>query len=164
MLRLSENKPPDFPEIDQIRAYNKSRLPDWLRGTPLGGGLAALNNLQTLGAELVTVAGSGIFGLPAVPDDVVPDGEVPADLSRSGDIPAMRMEDMLGGLAETVLLHGGEILALDCIRMPRLVSQDSPSNRSSRPERGSTVTSLVAVTVSDWCGWSIEKLATRLPK
>jgi hypothetical protein len=30
----------------------------------------------------------------------------------------MRMEDMLGGLAETVLLHGGEILALDRIRMP----------------------------------------------
>jgi hypothetical protein len=54
-------------------------LPDWLRGTPLGGGLAALNNLQTLGAELVTVAGSGIFGLPAVPDDVVPDGEEPED-------------------------------------------------------------------------------------
>ncbi|MFM8372525.1 MAG: HlyD family secretion protein [Bacteroidota bacterium] len=31
MLRLSENKPPDFPEIDQIKAYEKSKLPNWLR-------------------------------------------------------------------------------------------------------------------------------------
>ena len=31
MLRLSENKPPDFPEINQIKAYEKSKLPDWLR-------------------------------------------------------------------------------------------------------------------------------------
>jgi hypothetical protein len=49
---------------------------------------------------------------------IEPDGEVPADLSRSGDEPAMRTEDMLGVLAETVLLHGGDILALDRIRMP----------------------------------------------
>lgn len=41
-----------------------------------------------------------------------------ADLSRSGDEPALRTEDMLGGLAETVLRHGGDILAIDRIRMP----------------------------------------------
>ncbi|MEI6239338.1 MAG: hypothetical protein WCR51_03030 [Planctomycetia bacterium] len=46
------------------------------------------------------------------------DGAVPDDLSRSGDEPAMRTEDLLGALAETVLLHRGEILALDRIRMP----------------------------------------------
>ena len=46
------------------------------------------------------------------------DGELPADLSRSGDEPALRTEDLLGALAETVLTHGGEILALERIRMP----------------------------------------------
>lgn len=49
---------------------------------------------------------------------IEPDGEMPADLSRSGDEPAIRTEDLLGVLAETVLLHGGDILALDRIRMP----------------------------------------------
>lgn len=49
---------------------------------------------------------------------IEPDGAVPADLSRSGDEPALRTEDMLGGLAETVLRHGGDILAIDRIRMP----------------------------------------------
>jgi hypothetical protein len=49
---------------------------------------------------------------------IEPDGEVPADLSRSGDTPALRTEDLLGGIAETVLLHGGEVLALEKIRMP----------------------------------------------
>ena len=49
---------------------------------------------------------------------IEPDGKVPADLSRSGDEPAMRTEDLLGVLAETVLRHGGDILALDRIRMP----------------------------------------------
>lgn len=47
-----------------------------------------------------------------------PGGSVPADLSRSGDEPAIRTEDMLGVLAETVILHGGEILPIERIRMP----------------------------------------------
>ncbi len=46
------------------------------------------------------------------------DGEVPADLSRTGDAPAIRTEDILGAVAETVLLHGGEILSLERGRMP----------------------------------------------
>jgi len=46
------------------------------------------------------------------------EGEPPADLSRAGDEPALRTEDLLGGLAETVLLHGGDLLSLEKIRMP----------------------------------------------
>lgn len=46
------------------------------------------------------------------------DGAVPADLSRSGAEPALRTEDLLGAIAETVLLRGGEILSLRRIRMP----------------------------------------------
>jgi len=46
------------------------------------------------------------------------DGAPTADLSRSGDEPALRTEDLLNGLAETVLLHGGDVLALENIRMP----------------------------------------------
>lgn len=49
---------------------------------------------------------------------IEPDGDLPADLSRSGDEPALRTEDLLGALAETVLLHGGDVLALERIRMP----------------------------------------------
>ena len=40
---------------------------------------------------------------------IEPDGELPADLSRSGDTPALRTEDLLGG---------GDVLALEKIRMP----------------------------------------------
>lgn len=47
-----------------------------------------------------------------------PDGPQPADLSRSGGRPAPRTEDLLGSIAETVLMHGGEILSLERIRMP----------------------------------------------
>lgn len=46
------------------------------------------------------------------------DGMVPTDLSWAGTAPAMRSEDMLAVLAETVLLHGGEILPIERIRMP----------------------------------------------
>ncbi len=46
------------------------------------------------------------------------DGEVPADLSRSGDEPAIRTEDLFGALAETVLLHGGTIVSLARNDMP----------------------------------------------
>ncbi|MFM8415678.1 MAG: hypothetical protein ACKOCX_13270 [Planctomycetota bacterium] len=46
------------------------------------------------------------------------DGEAPADLSRTGALPASRTEDVLGALAETVLLHGGEITSLARTAMP----------------------------------------------
>ena len=46
------------------------------------------------------------------------DGEVPPDLARSGDAPAIRTEDILGGIAETVLLHGGKVVSLERSRMP----------------------------------------------
>lgn len=49
---------------------------------------------------------------------IQPDGPQPADLSRSGGQPAPRTEDLLGSIAETVLMHGGEILSLERIRMP----------------------------------------------
>jgi len=45
-------------------------------------------------------------------------GVPPADASRSGDQPADRTEDLLSSLAETVLLHGGEILSLAHTAMP----------------------------------------------
>jgi hypothetical protein len=48
----------------------------------------------------------------------VTDGEPPADPSRSGGQPAARTEDVLGSLAETVLLHGGEIVSLAGFAMP----------------------------------------------
>jgi len=56
--------------------------------------------------------------LDRVTGAIEPDGELPADLSRSGDAPALRTEDLLGALAETVLLHGGDVLALEKIHMP----------------------------------------------
>ena len=46
------------------------------------------------------------------------DGEPPSDLSRRGDEPAVRSEDLFGTLAETVLLHGGGIMAIDRNAMP----------------------------------------------
>jgi len=49
---------------------------------------------------------------------IAADGEVPADLSRSGDLPAVRTADLFGSLAETVLLHGGGVVALDRNAMP----------------------------------------------
>lgn len=49
---------------------------------------------------------------------ITADGEPPADLSRSGGQPASRTEDLLGSLAETVLLHGGQIASLARTAMP----------------------------------------------
>lgn len=46
------------------------------------------------------------------------DGEPPADASRTGTLPAARTEDVLGALAETVLLHGGEVASLARTAMP----------------------------------------------
>jgi hypothetical protein len=46
------------------------------------------------------------------------DGAVPADLSRTGDRAAVRAEDLLGAVAETVLMHGGDVLALARNDMP----------------------------------------------
>lgn len=46
------------------------------------------------------------------------DGAAAADLSRTGDQPAIRTSDLFGALAETVLLHGGGIVALDRNAMP----------------------------------------------
>ena len=45
-------------------------------------------------------------------------GRTPVDLSRSGDQPAIGGVDLFGSVAETVLLHGGGVLALDKIDMP----------------------------------------------
>jgi hypothetical protein len=39
-------------------------------------------------------------------------GELPGDLSQAGGQPAGRTEDLLGGLAEVVLGHGGDVVAL----------------------------------------------------
>lgn len=46
------------------------------------------------------------------------EGQRPADLSRSGDQPAVQCEDLYGAVAEEVLLHGGGILSLDRKAMP----------------------------------------------
>lgn len=45
-------------------------------------------------------------------------GEVLADLSRSGDQPALHTVDLFGSVAETVLLHGGGVVALHRNAMP----------------------------------------------
>jgi hypothetical protein len=45
-------------------------------------------------------------------------GEMPADLSRSGDQPAIRTADLFGTVAETVLLHGGGVVAVEQSAMP----------------------------------------------
>ena len=46
------------------------------------------------------------------------DGGIPSDLSRSGDQPAIRANDLFGTVAETVLLHGGGVVALERNEMP----------------------------------------------
>jgi hypothetical protein len=46
------------------------------------------------------------------------DGAAPADLSRTGDRAALRAEDLFGAVAETVLMHGGHVLALARNDMP----------------------------------------------
>ncbi|MFM8953583.1 MAG: hypothetical protein ACKOOF_11070 [Planctomycetaceae bacterium] len=46
------------------------------------------------------------------------DGGPPPDLSRTGDRAAVRADDLFGGVAETVLLHGGDVLALGRNDMP----------------------------------------------
>lgn len=46
------------------------------------------------------------------------DGATPPDLSRTGDRAAVRADDLFGAVAETVLLHGGEVLALARNDMP----------------------------------------------
>jgi len=45
-------------------------------------------------------------------------GAAPPDRSRTGDLPALVTEDLFGGLAETVLLHGGSVLVLARKEMP----------------------------------------------
>lgn len=45
-------------------------------------------------------------------------GEPPGDLSRAGDLPAATTQDVLGLLAEAVLLHGGSIVSLAPTAMP----------------------------------------------
>jgi len=45
-------------------------------------------------------------------------GEPPGDLSRTGDLPAATTHDVLGLLAEAVLLHGGGIVSLARTAMP----------------------------------------------
>jgi hypothetical protein len=45
-------------------------------------------------------------------------GEPPGDLSRAGDLPAATTQDVLGLLAEAVLLHGGSIVSLAATAMP----------------------------------------------
>jgi hypothetical protein len=47
-----------------------------------------------------------------------PAGGPPVDLSSRGAAPAFDGEDLYGALAETVMLHGGGILAVDRIAMP----------------------------------------------
>lgn len=56
--------------------------------------------------------------LDATSGAIAVDGEVPADLSRSGDQPAIRTADLFGSVAEAVLLHSGEVVALDRNAMP----------------------------------------------
>lgn len=46
------------------------------------------------------------------------DGTAPGDLSRTGDRAAVRADDLFGGVAETVLLHGGTVLTLARNDMP----------------------------------------------
>jgi imidazolonepropionase-like amidohydrolase len=46
------------------------------------------------------------------------DGGPPPDLSRTGDRAAVRADDLFGAVAETVLLHGGDVLALARNDMP----------------------------------------------
>jgi hypothetical protein len=46
------------------------------------------------------------------------DGAPPADLSRTGDRAAVRADDLFGAVAETVLTHGGDVLALARNAMP----------------------------------------------
>ena len=46
------------------------------------------------------------------------EGEMPVDLSRSGEQPAIRTADLFGSVAETVLLHGGGVVALERNAMP----------------------------------------------
>ncbi|MFM8986802.1 MAG: hypothetical protein ACKONH_12250 [Planctomycetia bacterium] len=45
-------------------------------------------------------------------------GPAPGAAARSGDVPAVGGEDLFGAVAETVLLHGGTILALARNEMP----------------------------------------------
>jgi hypothetical protein len=54
----------------------------------------------------------------AVTGRIVFRGEPPGDLSRSGDRPAATTQDVLGLLAEAVLLHGGRIVSLAAMAMP----------------------------------------------
>ena len=46
------------------------------------------------------------------------DGAPPPDLSRTGDRAAVRADDLFGAVAETVLTHGGDVLALARNAMP----------------------------------------------
>ncbi len=49
---------------------------------------------------------------------VVARAPAPVDLSRTGDQPALRDNDLLGTLAETVVLHGGGVVAVDRGALP----------------------------------------------
>ena len=49
---------------------------------------------------------------------IAADGEPPRDLSRTGDEPAGRTEDLFGAVAETVILHRGTVMALARNQMP----------------------------------------------
>lgn len=56
--------------------------------------------------------------LDPVTGAVVATGAAPPDLSRTGDGAAIRGDDLLGSLAETVVLHGGGVVAVDRGQLP----------------------------------------------
>jgi hypothetical protein len=83
--------------------------------------LAAVGAAAVAGRVATLLVESDRF-VPGTFDDttgrITGDGEPPGDLSRTGDRPAATTPDVLGLLAEAVLLHGGGIVSLAPMAMP----------------------------------------------
>jgi hypothetical protein len=83
--------------------------------------LAALGTAAVAGRVATLLLESGRFvpgTFDATTGRIICHGEPPGDLSRSGDRPAVTTQDVLGVLAEAVLLHGGGIVSLAGTAMP----------------------------------------------
>lgn len=119
---LAARVTPLFDAARQRRIAHAVRLYEQARDRGLAGGdLADIARAAVAGkvATLLVEADRFETGqLDRATGAIEIEGHRPADLSRTGDQPAVQCEDLYGAVAEEVLLHGGGILSLDRNAMP----------------------------------------------
>jgi hypothetical protein len=119
---LAELVAPVLLEAREGRVADAVHTFEQARGRDLGSGdLSDIARAATAGRVATLLIEKDRFEagwLDRATGAIAGDGPLPADLSRSGDLPALRTSDLFGAVAETVLLNGGDIVSLDRNAMP----------------------------------------------